>query len=49
VLYRALLACEPDARERAWWVDDLAEQLADLEDDSMTSPEFEAHVYRLYP
>jgi hypothetical protein len=49
VLYRALLAREPDARERDWWVDDLAGQLAALEDDVMASPEFEAHVYRLFP
>jgi hypothetical protein len=30
-------------------VDDLAGQLAALEDDMMTSPEYEAHVYRLFP
>ena len=30
VLYRSLLAREPDAREQAWWVDDLAGQLTTL-------------------
>jgi hypothetical protein len=49
VLYRALLAREPDAGEQALWVNDLAEQLTTLEDDGMASPEFEAHVYRLFP
>jgi uncharacterized delta-60 repeat protein len=49
VLYRALLAREPDAGEQAWWVDDLAEQLAALEDEVMASSEFEVHVYRLFP
>jgi uncharacterized delta-60 repeat protein len=49
VLYRALLAREPDAGELAWWVDDLAEQLAALEDDMMDSPEFETRVYHLFP
>jgi hypothetical protein len=49
VLYEALLAREPDAGEQAWWVDDLAGQLADLEDEIMASPEFEARVYRLFP
>jgi Domain of unknown function (DUF4214) len=49
VLYRALLAREPDAGERGLWVEDLAGQLADLEDDVMASPEFEARVYRLFP
>jgi len=49
VLYHALLAREPDASERAWWVDELAGQLTTLEDDVMASPEFEAHVYRLFP
>jgi uncharacterized delta-60 repeat protein len=49
VLYRALLAREPDTQELAWWVDDLAGQLAALEDDLMASPEFEARVYRLFP
>ena len=49
VLYRALLAREPDAGGLAWWVDDLAGQLATLEDDVMASPEFEARVYRLFP
>jgi uncharacterized delta-60 repeat protein len=49
VLYRALLAREPDMEGLAWWVDDLAGQLARLEDDIMASPEFEIHVYRLFP
>ena len=49
VLYRALLAREPDTGGLAWWVDDLAEQLAAIEDDLMASPEFEASVYRLFP
>jgi uncharacterized delta-60 repeat protein len=49
VLYGALLAREPDAGEQAWWVDDLAGQLADLEDEIMASPEFETRVYRLFP
>jgi hypothetical protein len=49
ILYRALLAREPDAREQALWVDDLAGQLTTLEDNVMASPEFEAHVYRLFP
>jgi uncharacterized delta-60 repeat protein len=49
VLYGALLARAPDAREQAWWVDDLAGQLAALEDEVMASPEFEARVYRLFP
>jgi hypothetical protein len=49
VLYRALLAREPDAGEQAWGVDELAGQLATLEDEVMASPEFEAHVYRLFP
>ncbi|MGH8066966.1 MAG: DUF4214 domain-containing protein [Candidatus Entotheonellia bacterium] len=49
VLYRALLAREPDAGGLAWWVDDLAGQLAALEDDIMASLEFEAHVFRLFP
>jgi hypothetical protein len=35
--------------EQAWWVDDLAGQLAALEDEVMASPEFEARVYRLFP
>jgi uncharacterized delta-60 repeat protein len=48
-LYRALLAREPDTGERAWWVADLTGELADLEDDVMASPEFEARVYRLFP
>jgi uncharacterized delta-60 repeat protein len=48
VLYRALLAREPDAGEQAWWVAYLAGQLADLEDDIMASPEFEAYVDRLF-
>jgi hypothetical protein len=49
VLYRALFAREPDTGGLAWWVDDLAGQLTTLEDDMMASPEFEAHVYRLFP
>lgn len=49
VLYRALLAREPDAAGLKWWVDGLAEQLAAIEDDVMASPEFEARVYRLFP
>jgi hypothetical protein len=49
VLYRALLAREPDAGERDWWVAYLAGQLADLEDDVMASPEFVARVYHLFP
>jgi len=49
VVYRALLAREPDAGGLAGWVDDLAEQLAALEADVMASPEFEAHAYRLFP
>jgi hypothetical protein len=49
VLYRALLAREPDAGEQAVWVDELAGQLATLEDEVMASPEFEAHVYSLFP
>jgi uncharacterized delta-60 repeat protein len=49
VLYRALLAREPGTSEREWWVDDLARQLADLEDDVMASPEFEAQVFQLFP
>ena len=48
VLYRALLAREPEAGGLARG-GDLAGQLADLEDDIMDSPEFEAHVYRLFP
>jgi uncharacterized delta-60 repeat protein len=49
VLYRALLAREPDVGGLAWWVDDLAGQLAMLEDDIMASSEFETRVYRLFP
>jgi uncharacterized delta-60 repeat protein len=49
VLYRALLAREPDVGGLAWWVDDLAGQLAMLEDAIMASPEFETRVYRLFP
>ena len=49
VLYRALLAREPDAGGLAESVEYLAGQLAALEDDIMASPEFEAHVYRLFP
>jgi uncharacterized delta-60 repeat protein len=49
VLYRALLAREPDARGLAWGVESLAGQLAALEDDLMAGPEFEARVYRLFP
>ena len=49
VLYRALLAHEPDAGGLAWWVNDLAGQLTTLEDEVMASPEFEARVYRLFP
>jgi uncharacterized delta-60 repeat protein len=49
VIYRALSAREPDVGGLAWWVDDLAGQLTTLEDDVMASPEFEAHVYRLFP
>mgnify|MGYP003450432654 CR=1 FL=1 len=30
-------------------VDDLAGQLVEIEDNVMASPEFEAHVYRLFP
>jgi hypothetical protein len=48
-LYRALLAREPDAGERAWWVADLSGQLAELEDDIMASMEFAAQVFQLYP
>jgi hypothetical protein len=39
VLYRALLAREPDIGGLAWWVDDLAGQLAAIETDVMASPE----------
>jgi uncharacterized delta-60 repeat protein len=49
VLYRALLAREPDAGEQAWWVAYLAGQLVEIEDDVMASPEFEAYVDRLFP
>ena len=49
VLYRALLAREPEAGGLAQGVEYLAGQLADLKDDIMASPEFEAHVYRLFP
>jgi hypothetical protein len=49
VLYRGLLAREPDAGGLAWWMDDLAGQLTTPEDAVMASPEFEAHVYRLFP
>jgi uncharacterized delta-60 repeat protein len=49
VLYGALLAREPDAGERALWVDDLAGQLVTIESDVMASPEFETHVYSLFP
>jgi hypothetical protein len=49
VLYRALLAREPDAGGLAWWVTDLAGQLATLEDEIMASQEFEARVYSLFP
>jgi uncharacterized delta-60 repeat protein len=49
VLYRALLAREPDMGGLTWWVGDLAGQLAMLEDDIMATPEFETHVYRLFP
>jgi uncharacterized delta-60 repeat protein len=49
VLDRALLAREPAAGEQAWWVAYLAGQLVEIEDDVMASPEFEAHVYRLFP
>jgi uncharacterized delta-60 repeat protein len=49
VLYRALLAREPDAGEQAWWVDYLAGQLAAVEDDVMASAKFEVRVYRLFP
>jgi len=49
VVYRALLAREPDAQGLAWWVDDLAGQLGEIEDDVMASPEFEVRVYRLFP
>jgi hypothetical protein len=49
VLYRALLAREPDAGGLAKGVEYLAGQLADLENDIMASPEFEAHIYRLFP
>jgi hypothetical protein len=47
-LYRALLAREPAAGEREWWVEDLTGQLADLEADVMASPEFAARVDRLF-
>jgi hypothetical protein len=49
VLYRALLAREPDVGGLVEWVDDLAGQLSTLEDEVMASPEFEVHVYRLFP
>jgi hypothetical protein len=49
VVYRALLAREPDAGGLGWWVDDLAGQLTALEDDVMVSPEFEVRVDRLFP
>jgi uncharacterized delta-60 repeat protein len=49
VLYRALLAREPEVWGLTWWVDDLAGQLAAFEDDVMASPEFEARVYALFP
>jgi hypothetical protein len=49
VLYRALLAREPDVGGLTWWVDDLAGQFAEIEDGIMASPEFEARVYRLFP
>jgi Domain of unknown function (DUF4214) len=49
VLYQALLAREPDAGGQALWVEYLAAQLATIEDQVMASPEFEAHVYHLFP
>jgi len=49
VLYRALLAREPDAGGLTWWVDYLARQLMVLEDDFMASTEFDAHFFRLFP
>jgi uncharacterized delta-60 repeat protein len=49
VLYRALLAREPEVGGLAWWVSDLVRQLATLEDDIMGSQEFEARVYSLFP
>ena len=49
VLYRALLAREPDTGGLAWGGEYLAGQLAALEDDLMASPEFEARVYALFP
>jgi len=38
-----------DILSSAWWVDELAGQLAAIEGDVMASPEFEAHVYRPSP
>jgi hypothetical protein len=49
VVYRAFLAREPDAQGLAWWVDDLAGRLGEIEDDVMACPEFEIRVYRLFP
>jgi len=49
VLYRALLAREPDAGGLTWWVDYLARQLMALKDDFMASTEFDAHFFRLFP
>ena len=49
VLYRALLAREPDAGEQALWVDYLTGQLVTIENNVMASPEFEAYVDRLLP
>ena len=49
VLYRALLAREPEAGGLAKGVEYLAGQLADLEDDILDSPEFAAHVFHLFP
>jgi uncharacterized delta-60 repeat protein len=49
VLYRALLAREPEARGLAKGVEYLAGQLADFEAGIMANPEFEAHAYRLFP
>jgi hypothetical protein len=49
VPYRALLAREADAGERALWVNYLAGQLVTIESDIMASPEVEACVDRLFP
>jgi hypothetical protein len=49
MLYRALLAREPDTSELEWWVPYLSGQLAVIEDDVMASPEFEGRFQRLFP